>query len=132
MAGVACAKRLAHDFGSTLVLMHSIHLHYYVTNDEYTRYDLPLLLSEMEKAAQTQLRNLVKQTDWKGVKVEWVVEIGHPGQQICERAKSRQADLIVTATHGRTGLSHIFIGSTAEFVVRHAHCPVLVVPTRAK
>lgn len=132
MTGLAYAKNLAREFRSTLVLLHSVHLQYYVTNDEYARYDLPMVLSELERAGRKQMRDLVKETDWHGLKIESSVEIGHPGQQICDRAKDRQADLIVTATHGRTGLAHAFIGSTAEFVVRYAHCPVLVVPTRAK
>jgi universal stress protein A len=38
-----------------------------------------------------------------------------------------KADLIVMGSHGRTGLSHVIIGSVAEAVVRHAYCPVLVV-----
>jgi hypothetical protein len=38
-----------------------------------------------------------------------------------------KADLIVIATHGRTGLSHLFLGSVAERVVRAAPCPVLTV-----
>jgi len=37
------------------------------------------------------------------------------------------ADLIVIGTHGRTGLDHALLGSTAERVVRHAPCPVMVV-----
>ncbi len=40
------------------------------------------------------------------------------------------ADLIVTSTHGRTGLPHVLIGSVAEKIARCAKTPVLVVPTR--
>ncbi len=46
---------------------------------------------------------------------------------IVRNAQKVGADLIVVATHGRTGLRHLLIGSVAERVVRHAHCPVLVV-----
>jgi nucleotide-binding universal stress UspA family protein len=130
--GLAYAKTLAREFGSTLVLLHSVHPEYYVTGDEYARYDLPRLMEQAEKAAQRQMQDLVAKTDWDGVKVEPVVEVGHPGQQICDRAQDRHADLIVTSTHGTTGLKHILLGSTAEFVVRHAQCPVLVVPTQER
>jgi nucleotide-binding universal stress UspA family protein len=41
-------------------------------------------------------------------------------------------DLIVTSTHGTTGFKHILLGSTAEYVVRHATCPVLVVPSHER
>ncbi len=42
-------------------------------------------------------------------------------------AKEKEVDLIVMGTHGRTGLAHVLIGSVAEKVVHHAHCPVLTV-----
>jgi nucleotide-binding universal stress UspA family protein len=51
--------------------------------------------------------------------------------EITDAAKSLRADLIVIATHGYTGLKHVLLGSTTERVVRHAHCPVLVVRAHA-
>ena len=50
---------------------------------------------------------------------------GDPVEQIVGYAREIEADLIVMATHGRTGISHALMGSTAEQVVRRAHCPVL-------
>lgn len=55
---------------------------------------------------------------------------GAPFDEITLYARENEIDLIVMATHGRTGLSHLLVGSTAERVVRHATCPVLTV--RAK
>ena len=49
---------------------------------------------------------------------------------IIEYAEEKDADLIVMATHGRTGLSHMMLGSTAEQVVRHAPCPMLTFRSR--
>jgi len=131
MRGLVYAKKLAKQFGSTLVLLHSIHLQYYVSSDEYARYDFSSVMKASEEVALEQLRDLVRTTRAERFKVESALEIGHAGQQICERSHDRQADLIVTSTHGHTGLKHVFLGSTAEYVVRHAKCPVLVVPTRA-
>lgn len=51
---------------------------------------------------------------------------------IVEYARDSAADLIVLSTHGRTGLSHLLIGSVAERVVRHAPCPVLTMRSHAK
>ena len=48
---------------------------------------------------------------------------------ICETAIELEADLIVMGTHGRTGIAHVFLGSVAERTLRHAPCPVLVVPS---
>ncbi len=64
------------------------------------------------------------------LKVDTLVLAGGPYHQICEAAKTLEADLIVTATHGHTGLKHFLLGSTAERIVRHAPCPVLAVRER--
>ena len=52
---------------------------------------------------------------------------GEPAAEIVRVAEERGAGLIVISSHGRTGLGRILFGSTAESVVRHARCPVLVV-----
>ncbi len=53
---------------------------------------------------------------------------------VCEVAEKKNTGLIVITSHGYTGLKRILLGSTAERIVRHAHCPVLVVklPAEAK
>jgi nucleotide-binding universal stress UspA family protein len=132
MKGLTYAKALAKQFGSKLVLLNSVALQYYITSDEYARYDFPLLMQQAEKESRNQMRDLIRTTDWEGIKVEASLQIGHAGDQICSRAKDQNAHLIVTSTHGRTGLKHVLIGSTAEYVVRHAHCPVLVVPSHER
>ena len=50
--------------------------------------------------------------------------------EILNFASANKIDLIMLATHGRTGLSRLVIGSVAERVVREAHCPVLTVPVK--
>lgn len=52
-------------------------------------------------------------------------------EAICAYAREHEIDLIVIATHGRTGLSHLLIGSVAEKVVRHAPCPVLTLRSKS-
>jgi nucleotide-binding universal stress UspA family protein len=132
LKGLEYAKALARQFGSELVLLNSVALQYYITSNEYARYDLPLLMQREEKASRRQMRDLIEQTDWEGIEVKPSLQIGHAGQQICARAVEHRADLIVTSTHGTTGFKHILVGSTAEYVVRHATCPVLVVPSHER
>jgi nucleotide-binding universal stress UspA family protein len=60
-----------------------------------------------------------------GVAAEATVLTGQPARTIVEHAREGGCDLVVMATQGRTGLSHLLMGSVAEYVVRHAHCPVL-------
>jgi nucleotide-binding universal stress UspA family protein len=132
MKGLEYAKALTREFKAKLILLHSIALQYYIASDEYARYDLPRLLEQTDKAAKQQMRELVQQTNWNGIEVETALQNGHAGQQICAEASDRKADLIAISTHGRTGFEHVFLGSTAEYVVRHASCPVLVVPSRER
>jgi universal stress protein A len=51
-------------------------------------------------------------------------------EQIVQAAAEYNCDLIVVGNHGRAGLSRVLLGSTAEKVVRHAPCPVLVIRER--
>ena len=62
-----------------------------------------------------------------GVPVRTAFLEGRPFVEIIRYARQHQIDLIVIATHGRTGLKHALFGSVAEKVVRKAPCPVLVV-----
>jgi nucleotide-binding universal stress UspA family protein len=131
MQGLAYAKAFAKHFKSKLTLLNSVHLQYYVASDECGRYDLPRLMQHADIMARDQMRDLVEKTDWDGLEVETSLQTGHPGQQICEHARDSDMDLIAISTHGSTGLTHLLLGSVAEYVVRHAHCPVLVVPIRS-
>lgn len=64
------------------------------------------------------------------VKIREKVEFGKPDKNIVEEASKEGTDLIVISTHGRTGLSHMLLGSVTEKVVRHAPCPVLSIHPR--
>ncbi len=62
-----------------------------------------------------------------GLQAEWEVVEGDPGRAIIDTAHERNADLIVMATHGRSGLSRLVLGSVADRVLRDSHLPVLMV-----
>ena len=61
-----------------------------------------------------------------GIVCDGEIRHGVPYEEIINYAKEIDVDLIVMATHGHTGLSHILLGSVAEKVMRHASCPVMV------
>jgi len=63
----------------------------------------------------------------KSVKITPVVRKGIDFEVIIEYCESNKIDLIVIATHGRTGILHTLLGSVAEKVIRYAKCPVLVI-----
>jgi nucleotide-binding universal stress UspA family protein len=82
---------------------------------------------QMEDSAERELPDVMACEDLRGVKVEEVIGHGDAAAEIVRIASEQNVDLIVISSHGRTGLGRIFFGSTAEAVVRHAGCPVLVV-----
>ena len=62
-----------------------------------------------------------------GVDAAFLVWEGDAGEAIVAAADSEAADMIVVGSHGRSGVSRFLIGSVSDYVVRHAHCPVMVV-----
>jgi len=78
-------------------------------------------------AAQRQLRQLETQVKSPNLRLHTLLTEGVPFDEILRAAKRLRCDLIVLATHGRTGLAHAIMGSVAENVVRRAPCPVLTV-----
>ena len=58
------------------------------------------------------------------------VLVGRPAEEITNYAKEINAQMIVIATHGYSGLTHMLIGSTAEGVIRQAICPVLTIRSK--
>ncbi len=61
------------------------------------------------------------------VELSRLLHAGDAGQVICWTAEDQDCDLIIMGTHGRTGLAHLLFGSTAEYVLQHARCPVLTI-----
>jgi len=85
------------------------------------------VLTERQKKFREQFNIVLPDYLKKSIKVEEILSIGVPFLEIIKTAKEKDVDLIVMGTHGRTGLSHALIGSVAEKVVHHAHCPVLTI-----
>lgn len=75
--------------------------------------------------ARQKLEKIVREQVPRGVDVKATVVTGNAVEAIVEFARDQNADLLVMCTHGRTGLAHVLMGSTAEAVVRKAPCPVL-------
>ena len=84
-------------------------------------------LEDLERQASADLAQLVPEAEAAGIEVARVVAVGTPYRTIIETAEAEHVDLIVMATAGRTGFSHLVLGSIAERVVRTASCPVLTI-----
>ena len=83
-------------------------------------------MTELKSHAEAKLKEL---PDARNNELSVVREVrqGAAYVEIVRYARANDIDLIVIGTHGRTGLSHVFLGSVAERVVRKAACPVLTV-----
>ena len=123
------AARFAGQFGAKLTLLH-------VIQPIFAPEAVAVLAMEKDGAAKAARKQLEATRTKLGVAPRLVerllVRIGAPFHEISEAAKSLKVDLVVIATHGHTGLKHVLLGSTAERVVRHAPCPVLVVRLRGQ
>jgi nucleotide-binding universal stress UspA family protein len=64
------------------------------------------------------------------VSTELVSFIGDPKEGIIDLSLKQHTTFIVIGTHGRTGMQHLLTGSTAEYIIRHAIVPIIVVPVR--
>lgn len=116
-AGVRYALNLARALGAEVTVYHVV--------DQEDLMQSPNSVLERYQLALARFLNdhFSDLTPW--LKVREKLEIGRPEENIVERARKEGSDLIVISTHGGTGLSHVFVGSVTEKVVRTAPCPVL-------
>jgi universal stress protein A len=120
------ALELARMCGAKLSLLHVLEPSPYL--GEFTPPTMGAdLVSDLERQARAELARVLPEAQAATIAVTRAVVIGSPSQTIVETAAAEHVDLIVMATHGRTGLSHLLIGSVAERVVRTAPCPVLTI-----
>ena len=121
------ACELAAKFDAELHLLHTLEIHSSSTPAFEMGLALPTYVKESRAAAEKSLTGVLDPQWSAGRKVIHAVIEGSPKVEIIRYARNHEIDLIVLSTHGRTGLSHIFMGSVAENVVRTAPCPVLTV-----
>jgi len=119
------AISLAQQYGATLYLLHVIEPLTPVPGIKMG----PTLVYEERPDLLNRVQELLKEMvpgEIKGkIEIKTLIRRGAPFLEIIRTAREEQIDLIVIATHGRTGLSHVLLGSTTERVVRKAPCPVL-------
>ncbi|HVA80549.1 MAG TPA: universal stress protein [Candidatus Binataceae bacterium] len=113
------ASELARERKAALYLLHVVALP--------PGPEVALPFGKMEAAARTKLERLANEYIGGKMRCEIEIVMGDPGREVLQVAKRLGAGLIVMATHGRKGLSHLLLGSVAERVIREAPCPVLTI-----
>jgi len=119
------ALELAPSFDATVTLLHSG----WLPPSYYAAYEgLVWPTDELDLAAKKEFTGALAKAKARYGRVDGVLTSGETWQRILEVAKERNVDLIIMGTHGRRGLSRVFLGSVAEKVVRLAPVPVMTVP----
>lgn len=123
------AASLARMFGASIICVHVIEPMVPTVGYSGMTEPLPIadITDQLEDSAERELPKIAEREEFAGLKTEEVIVHGEAASEIVRVAKDKNVDLIVVSSHGRTGLGRILFGSTAEAVVRHAPCPVLVV-----
>ncbi len=123
------AVALAQRFGSRLAVAHVTRRN---RPDSHIVAEQMGITFDTRRAGRAMLSEFIEREKLSDIQPTRLVADGVPFDEIAKAAKVWEADLIVIATHGYTGLKHVLLGSTAERVVRHAPCPVLAVRGREK
>lgn len=128
---VRYACDLAQTLGATLHLLHVLNEVVPVGTDPMIAPVLPpSYYEDVTRSSRETLAGLLDPAWGRPDKVEATVRWGETVEAIVNYASAHRIDLIVIATHGRTGLSHVLLGSVAERIVREAPCPVLTIRDR--
>lgn len=129
LAGLKYAVKFARDAGARIIVLHVTDLGPVMMTTGCGYYDSPAYLKAARRRCGDRMQAFLKRVHFDGVPVETSAIAGYCPAAIYEAASKEAADLIIISTHGRTGLRRALIGSVAEGTVRHAACPVLVVPS---
>ena len=120
------AVKLAAQFGSQVTVVNIVAPVIYAEG-----MVLPAAMENLDRVseehARGELDKIAEEVRGHNVSCDTDVLLGHPSDEIVNFAKQQETDLLLITTHGRTGLQHFLLGSTAERILRHAPCPVMVV-----
>ena len=116
--------QVAKDMVDDLAHLHVLHvLPIWEPNEPGVIWEMVDEQSRADHATEA-LKKKIAELGLVGAQV--IVHFGDPGHEIADYAQEIKAELIVVSSHGRSGLTRLLIGSTAERVARLAHCPVLM------
>lgn len=127
--GLHEAIELARDQGAAILLLHIVD-EWRVAAGDIAAVNLDVGSKALREVGAQVLKDAEAQVNAAGLSAQTalVEEIGKPvGECVVERAREWPADLIVCGTHGRRGIGRLLLGSSAEYIVRHATVPVLLV-----
>ncbi len=124
IGALALARELAHQKSAVICLFHVVPM-------PPGGPEKGVSYRTLESDAAKKLARLARRGSGRKIRYEVQVRTGQPAVEIVRAVDTFDADLVVMATHGRTGLKRLLLDSVAERVARDATCPVLIVRPRA-
>jgi nucleotide-binding universal stress UspA family protein len=92
-----------------------------------TRVELEAMIDDAREHFEEGFKHIQERAKEADVQIETAIVVGHPTEQIIHRAETENVDLVVLGHRGVSRFGVFKIGSTSDKVVRHAHCPVMIV-----
>lgn len=92
-----------------------------------TMVEVDAMLDDAREHFEEQFKKIIQRAKDLGVELQTDIAVGHPVEQIVHRAEMDHVDLIVLGRRGKSRFERMLVGSTAEKVLRYAHCPVMIV-----
>jgi nucleotide-binding universal stress UspA family protein len=131
--GVRYASVFATAVGANLLLLHVVHSPcYMVATGTPADPDWPQLLETAVLQANRKLDEMKNFLPLIGISCDTEIEVGSPVERLTRASARPEVDMIITSTHGYSGLRHALLGSVTEQLVCNARCPVLVVPSHLR
>lgn len=126
-------KRMAWPSGTRMVVASAVQVPMVAYTDAYApvAFDFSGLVDEVTKIHREVASRQAKKLTDAGFTAESRVLDGDPRSALIEEARRENADLLIVASHGRTGIDKLVMGSVASHIVTHAPCSVVVVRAKA-
>ena len=133
LGALQTAIDLAQTFGARLYVLHVVARVPMLSKDGFVpptpmSFDVPRYEEELGQEMRNYLEKVSAEHVPAPTEVEHVILKGNPAEMILDFVRRNKVDLIVMSTQGRKGISHMFLGSVAERVIRRSPVPVLAVP----
>jgi nucleotide-binding universal stress UspA family protein len=131
--GARYASIFATGVGANLLFMHIVHPpDCMMVEGTAAAPNWPQLVEQTVLEAEDKLDQMVNFLPLVGISAETQVEVGDPVEKLIAASARPDIDMVITSTHGYSGLRHALLGSVAEPLARLATCPVLVVPSHPR
>jgi nucleotide-binding universal stress UspA family protein len=127
-AALAAASEYGEKFHAEIEVLHVIAITPDFNGSDF--FPNTSRLEEVRSEVETKLESYTNDMRSKGIRTSWTIEAGNDvAESIVMVWKRDSADMVIISTHGMSGWRPLLFGSITEKVLKHAQCPLLLLPT---